>query len=276
MNTLVSTKSAWGRIGLAVSGVATEALALEIADHLARGFGAELEVLFSAPDLAALTPWIAEGYITSIQLNATEMIQAQAAVQENAARAAFGALKQPQKSFHALKATQWLDLGYRARLCDLMVFDDMTARGLGLLAEGFEQVLMEERTPVFVARQPLTETSNVLVAWDGKTSSSQATRLALPLLKTAKRVVIASVETVDGPDIERLADYLDVHGIVAETRLLKASHDIARTLIEAAHDIEADLLVSGAFGHSRLREFVFGGTTRDLLAAPDLNLFLAH
>lgn len=79
-------------------------------------------------------------------------------------------------------------------------------------------------------------------------------------------------------DAARLQEFLAVRGIAADVQTLTETGDVASVLVKAAMAIEANLLVSGAFGHPRLQEFIFGGTTRSLLnAAPGSpSLFLSH
>lgn len=162
------------------------------------------------------------------------------------------------------------------RLSDLMVFSDVSARGQGMLSEAFQQVLMEERTGVFIARKPFNINGTAVVAWDGKEPSSRAARRAVPLLKKASRIVIIGAPVGDQPpELERLAAYYAAHGLKAEVDVLPKG-DVVQALTAAAERHKADYMVAGAYGRSRLREFAFGGTTRALLQHTQLNLYMAH
>ena len=266
----------WARIGLALNGLHQESQAISTASDLAQLFSAELAFLYAPPDVSSMTPWIAEGYITGIQLNAFDTLRQQAIEQEKVARKSYDSSDYLRKSFSILTSPQWLDLGLKARLCDVMVFDDQASRGLGFLSEGFEQVLIEEQSAILVARTPLNGAKTAIIAWDGKAPSSRAARCAVPLLKHCELVVILNVESDDPVDVNLLAQYYAAHGIQAQCELRPRSHDIAQTVLECAKTHHADLIIAGAFGHSRLREFVFGGTTKALLAASKFNLFMAH
>ena len=85
-------------------------------------------------------------------------------------------------------------------------------------------------------------------------------------MEAAQRVVIAHVtEEIDPTPLNAVAGYLERHGIAAETRLLPRRGSVADTLMAAADAHQADLIVLGAYGHSRARERVFGGCTRGFL-----------
>jgi len=77
-------------------------------------------------------------------------------------------------------------------------------------------------------------------------------------------------------DPARLQAYYAARGIEADIDLLPDSGDAGPVLLYAARKADADVLVAGAFGHPRLQEFIFGGTTRSLLASDQPSLFLSH
>lgn len=266
----------WSRISVPVSGTAGEALALELAAQLAAAFQAQLNVLFTPPDPAELAPWLGEGFMGTVQMATMESLKTAAEESELAARAQFATVECPGKSFTALNSPVWQDLAMETRLSDLMVFSDVSARGQGMLSEAFQQVLMEERTGVFIARKSFNINGTAVVAWDGKEPSSRAARRAVPLLKKASRIVIIGAPVGDQPpELERLAAYYAAHGLKAEVDSLPKG-DVVQALTAAAERYKADYMVAGAYGRSRLREFAFGGTTRALLQHTQLNLYMAH
>ena len=123
----------------------------------------------------------------------------------------------------------------------------------------------------------------VLIGWNATSESARAVREALPILKTAKKVIVLSINPQRGisGDGDRPADdlirHLARHGVAAEAKHTLVS-DISEgeALLSFASDCGADLLVCGMYGHSRLREFAFGGVTRSLLAAMTLPSLLTH
>ncbi|TGT03621.1 universal stress protein, partial [Mesorhizobium sp. M8A.F.Ca.ET.213.01.1.1] len=101
---------------------------------------------------------------------------------------------------------------------------------------------------------------------------------ALPFLAVANEVIVATIDT-DRSESARysLADvaaYLENHGIMPQTELLAGEAEGDR-LVAFARSIHADLIVSGAYGHSRLREWAFGGVTRSLIEDSSINRFMS-
>ncbi|MDV6329572.1 universal stress protein [Asticcacaulis sp. 201] len=267
---------AWSRISIPVSGTVSEILALDLAGQIAAAFGAQLNVLFTPPDPAELAPWLGEGFMGTVQMSTMESLKQAADESELTARSQFGAVPYPSKIFTALESPVWQDLALETRLSDLMVFSDASAKGQGMLSEAFQQVMMEERAGVFIARRAFNIGGTALVAWDGKEPSSRAARRAVPLLKKAAKVVVVGAPTGDAPaDLSRLAAYYAGHGLTVEVETL-AKGDVVALLTEATERHQADYMVAGAFGRSRVREFVFGGTTRALLQNTSINLYMAH
>ncbi|MDC7684334.1 universal stress protein [Asticcacaulis sp. BYS171W] len=267
----------WARISIPVSGSDSEAVSVDIAASVAAGFGAQLNFLFAPPDPAELAPWLGEGFMGTVQVAAMDGLKTAAEEAEAAAREAFDALGYDSKVFLPLKSPVWQCLAVETRLSDLVVFGDESARGRGLLSEAFQQVLMEERAGVFIARQPFDLSGPAVVAWDGKEPSSRAARRAIPLLKKASKVVIVGAPVGESPaDLGKLARYYMLHGLNVEIDLLSKTNDLIGALVEANKRHGAQYMVAGAFGRSRLREFAFGGTTRALLHNTNLNLYMAH
>lgn len=120
----------------------------------------------------------------------------------------------------------------------------------------------------------------VLIAWKRTRESTRAVHDALPLLTRAKSVTVMEVnpETGDthiaGADI---ALHLARHGVKAEVSSTVAGEiDVGNAILSRASDVGADLLVMGAYGHSRLREFVFGGVTLEVLRHMTVPVLMSH
>lgn len=273
---MAATGQAWSRVTIPVSGHGNEAVTLEIAARIAEAFGAEMNVLFAPADPAELSPWLGEGFMGTVQMSTLDSLKAASEESELIARAQFSAVPYAAKTFSALESPVWQDLASETRLSDLVVFGETSAKGQGMLSEAFQQVLMEERAGVFIARRPLTIEGTAVVAWDGKEPSSRAARRAVPMLKKAARVVIVGSPVGDNPaSLDRLAGYYAAHGITAEIDSFPKG-EIHTQLCDAYDRHGADYMVAGAYGRSRLREFAFGGTTRHLLQHTSLNLYMAH
>jgi nucleotide-binding universal stress UspA family protein len=144
-----------------------------------------------------------------------------------------------------------------------------------------ESALFESGRPVLIAppSAPRSLGTNVLIAWNCSTEQARTTADAMPFLRLAERVTIVTVEgaTVAGPSGEEMARALKVNGIDAETITLKSRKGGAgETLLNKADELGCDLIVKGAYTQSRLRQMIFGGTTRHILANAKLPVLMAH
>lgn len=131
---------------------------------------------------------------------------------------------------------------------------------------------------------------NILIAWNASKEAARAVREALPLLAQAERVTVAIFDADlhpaglgDAPGADLIA-WLARHGVTAEVvlaqtprqGLLKRAGDVGEALLVLAGDRGCDLLVLGAYGHSRLRETLLGGVTRTVLEGMTLPVLMAH
>ena len=268
----------WARIMAPLSGGQGDKATLAAALALAEPFGAELSGVYTPADVADVMPWMGEGFMGGVQTTALESLKEAAQAGEKNARAVMDACGYAKKQFVSLQTPVWAALSAEARLSDLVVFTNDPARGRGPLGEAFQQVLADEQRPVLIAREGLVIGGVVAVAWDGGKEASRAARLALPLLEKAKSAVILAAPKASSRafDPGKLQSYYAARGVKAEIDLLPDSGDAAPVLLYAARKANADILVAGAFGHPRLQEFIFGGTTRTLLNSDHPSLFLSH
>jgi nucleotide-binding universal stress UspA family protein len=123
----------------------------------------------------------------------------------------------------------------------------------------------------------------VLVAWDGSREAARAVNDALPILERASSVTVLSVNPPQtGDDTRRLAGadialHLARHGVKAEAaRRVVTEISVGDTLLNEIADKGIDLLVMGAYGHSRLRELVLGGATRQILGSMTVPVLISH
>jgi nucleotide-binding universal stress UspA family protein len=147
------------------------------------------------------------------------------------------------------------------------------------IAEG---VLFGSGGPVwlFPAEEATGHLESVAVAWDGGRAAARALRDALPVLGQTKHVTILSA-TDDKPMDELLLPevqrHLEEHGLAVSTELFsRGDRPIGAALQQAALDGGAGLLVMGAYGHNRLREFVLGGATKSVLSDRKLPILMSH
>lgn len=273
-----TAKTSWARIMAPLSGGKGDAAVLAAAAELARPFEAEVAGVYAPADVADLMPWMGEGFMGGVQISAVESLKEAASEGEKIAKAALEACPAPHKSFMTLESPVWASLAAESRLSDVVVFDNDAACGRGALAEAFQQLVANEQRPTVVARPGLKADGVIVIAWDGGKEATRAARTALPLLEKASKVVILGAPAASTRDFEpeRLRDFLSARGVEAEVHLIVESGDAAGLLLKAAHSLGANLMVAGAFGHPRLREFIFGGATRSFLHADSPSLFLSH
>lgn len=142
-------------------------------------------------------------------------------------------------------------------------------------------VALGARAPVLAVPQSLDRLRPehpVVIAWNGSPEAAAAMRASLPLLGLARNVQVVEVEKRITPwPSDLAARYLARHGIEAEiVQRERIDGSVSKAIERAAFDIDAGMIVMGAYGRSRLREFLLGGVTRDLLAECGLPLLLAH
>jgi nucleotide-binding universal stress UspA family protein len=144
-----------------------------------------------------------------------------------------------------------------------------------------ESALFESGRPVLIAppAAPRSLATNVLIAWNCSTEQARTTAFAMPLLRLAERITICTVEgaTVAGPSGEQLARALAINGITAQTiTIAPGKRSAGEALLAKAEELGCDLIVKGAYTQSRLRQMIFGGTTRHILTHARLPVLMAH
>ena len=172
------------------------------------------------------------------------------------------------------------------RYADLIVVTQVDREGEeGVELDFDERVVMEAGRPVLVLpRVDLPKKlGKVLVGWNGTRESARALFDALPVLKRADEATVVWVDpqrereqagVLAGADI---ATVLARHGAkVTSEPLATAGLNAGEALLQRAGDAGADMLVMGAYGHSRMREFVFGGATRHVLRHAKIPVLMSH
>ncbi len=172
-------------------------------------------------------------------------------------------------------------IGSRGRVFDLIVLGRPGPEPQNPRTPPLEVALFDSGRPVLVVPQsaPRTLARNVLVAWNRSTQQARTNAFALPLLRLAEQVTVLTVEggTVSGPSGEEAARHLQRNGIQATALTVKRG---ARTpgeiILDHAASLGCDLLIKTAYTQSRLRQMIFGGATRHILANAALPVLMAH
>lgn len=177
-------------------------------------------------------------------------------------------------------------VGMLARFSDLVVLDRPYGEGKSYTSEAIlEASLFEGGAPVLVlpGKQRDAEFGKrVVLAWNQSNESLHAARAALPILKAASAVNITIIDPpTHGPERSdpggMLSQLLSRHGIHAEVSVLaRTLPKTSEVLSRHARDVNADLIVMGAYGHSRFREAILGGTTRNMLEMAEIPVLMAH
>lgn len=172
-----------------------------------------------------------------------------------------------------------------SRLADIIVLslDNAASKVRAHPLLSVADVAVDTRCPVLAVpttAKSLDTCGKVLVAWDGGHESANALRAALPMLQSAGSVSLLSIveprKDAGFPSIEA-SEYLSRHGVTSELiERERGALSIEETIESVAGEIGADIIVMGAFGHSRLRETLLGGVTRYFLRDSTIPLFLAH
>jgi nucleotide-binding universal stress UspA family protein len=173
----------------------------------------------------------------------------------------------------------------QARYADLLVLgqadpDDRDEGGL--LLDLPEYVVVHSGRPVLLVPRKGSFSGagkHVMMAWNGSLEAAKAVTGALPLLRAADRVTLALFGDTARHGEEPGADmalYLARHEVQVEVVRRPQPVDAGLAILSLASDFGADLLVMGAYGHSRFREMMLGGATRTILAAATLPVLMAH
>jgi nucleotide-binding universal stress UspA family protein len=173
-----------------------------------------------------------------------------------------------------------------ARYADLVVLGQVDRSNAEVVPAPPEDVLLASGRPAliepYIGLQPGSR-ARVMIAWDAGREASRAVHDALPLLKDAEMAHILSVNRkstatghgeAPGDDIAR---HLARHGVRAEAERMHVQDlSVGDAILARVADLAIDLLVTGAYGHSRMRELVLGGVTRRLLQSMTVPVLMSH
>lgn len=267
---------------------------LTTALSIARDFGAQLVGLFARPDPSEALPYLGDGIsgqvIEDLMQAAREGAdQASARVRTGLekAAAAVGVVIAEKDGGPKLPSVRFLDITGRrdeviaahSRLSDLIVFGEGSTGSAGGTA--LEAAMMSADRPVLIAPKKAWEPvgGSVCIGWDDSPEASSAVLMSIPFLEKAKSVTILCINGKDrNPGhSSTLIDYLALHGVAAQVHDIDAQGKPAgEVLLDEAEKAKADLLVMGGYGHSRLRQFLIGGTTQHVRSHATIPVLMAH
>ena len=261
---------------------------LQTAWLLGSAFGSYLEGFALGP---VLSPFLGADAIGGAVVYDADLRQDDATVQES--RKAFEQAmtersKQPAPgrapTFGWLKDASQGDgfVGAYGRVFDVTVVGKPGSTAESPRMSTFEAALFDAGRPVVIAppSPPAKLGEVVTVAWNRSAETARTVAFAMPLLERAKTVEVLSVEgsQVPGPSAEEMATLLRRHGIPTTARHVgqRGRMTPGEMVLAEAKSVGADLLIKGAYTQSRLRQMIFGGTTRHIIMEAELPVILAH
>ena len=271
-----------------IDGGKAAAKRIDAAIGLARGFGAHLTGLVVASEpripgfvVAQMPAGAWDETLRQLRLQAETFADGFIAAAERAG------LTADCRIDSALETAVPRIVALQARHADLAILgqadpDDPQPGGAGLIGD----VVLSAGRPVlaipYIGAGP-TLGERVLVAWDGGREAARALNDALPLLKRAKTVSVVAINASNRPDSHGsqagadIALHLARHGVKVQTEALEIPDiRVGDALLSRLSDAAADLLVMGAYGHSRLSETILGGATRTILRAMTVPVLMSH
>jgi nucleotide-binding universal stress UspA family protein len=166
-----------------------------------------------------------------------------------------------------------------ARGADLTVVAQPASSGIDALGpQPIHHIILSSGGPVLMLpRDGLGDTvgQRVVVAWNGSREAARAVKDALPFLTAAETVLVIAAGEDAATSLDAVSSLLKRHGVPVTVKQIEPGHGAGATLLGVAQAERADLLVMGAYGHSRLREIVLGGATREVLRDAHLPVLLS-
>ena len=262
---------------------------IDLAVNLAERFAAHLVGLYPLPvpvppsHLGYYDPALLDPFFRELREKAQEEAEKQRQAFEQAARQR-GLTPEWRMVDEGLEA----DPALHARYADLTIVGQLDPdRGDSeLLRPRPEHVTLASGRPILVvpyAGRYETVGRRVLIGWNATREAARAVNDAMPLLAGADFVTVLTIDAREGPDAHGELPGADIslhlarHGVKAEIeRTVSAGIPAGDVLLSRAADLGADLLVIGAYGHSRVRELLLGGATRSILQSMTLPVLMSH
>ncbi len=230
-----------------------------------------------------ITPVVVEGVLVPAQLSAAEYKELQESLADRQARfvkATQGCVK-PSEWRSAVEPPT-VFLGREARCADIILVEQHGETGNLYQSLDPAGLILNAGRPILTIPGKVSDlgAKTVVVGWKDTREARRAVQDSLPFLHEAERVLVAGVREDDAEDthgIEDVCGYLGRHRIKAHPRTISAAEsNPAEELIRVAQAEGADLIVAGAYGRSRVGEWIFGGVTRDLLRTSPFCCLFSH
>lgn len=271
-----------------VTGGAEDGPALRAALLLGRRFEAHVRALFVRASITEAIPYLGDGLTGGVieslvqsAAKASDESLAAAKAHVDAALAASG-MAAISLSVRVAEGILEDEVAAASRLADLVIYARDPADSSFPDRSLAESTLLGARRPILIVPpgEPATIGAHIAILWDGGTSAAAAFIAALPLIKRADTVEVLTMTSDEeaGPALlDDLNDALTIRGLSATMRAIDPQSSASGAhLLGMATETGADLIVMGGYGHSRLRQLVFGGVTRHMLRNVTVPVLMAH
>lgn len=271
------------RIVLPIDHQGTTEACKKAAFGLAERFGLQVEILHPCS-----APWQRLPYSTELSPfysdDLIEVAREQVSREESDAKAWFERVSQSHAAiktdFVSLEGFVMQAVATRARAADVTVVPSIGAREDAFWDAVREGALILSGRPTLVvpdgSRSEIGE--SVVIAWKDGVEAVRAMAAAAPFLDKAKAISLVTVQEgeTEDPSLAAMAGYLELAGLKVETKTLPATEDIGEAVLLEATTKPGPLLVMGAYGHWRWREWAFGGVTEHVLRNATVPVLMAH
>ncbi len=269
---------------------------LDKAYSVAKYLKSHLEVLHVEPEAKESIPLLGEGMSVSMVEDMIGMAEKEASSRAERARAMFDAsvirhgVDVADKPDGERKVTvSWRHehgredevLARIGRLNDLIVVARPGDSDDVLTPMTLNAAIFESGRPVLVVPPGGTESirKRVAISWNGSVQSARAVSAAVRILEQAEAVMVLTADSsrTSGARGTELVSYLEWHGVKPDTQIFEApAGNVGLRLLEECEKFGADLLVSGAYTHSRMRQLILGGVTKHVLGHAKIPMLMAH
>ena len=279
-----------------LSGAPENEVVLDKAYSVAKDLNSHLEVLHVEPEAKESIPLLGEGMSVSMVEDMISMAEKEASQRAARARKVFddsvkrhGATVSDKPSGERVMTVAWRHEHGRedevvarlGRLNDLIVVARPGDSDDVLTPMTLNAAIFESGRPVLVVPPGGTSSTRkrIAISWNGSVQSARAVSSSIRVLEQADAVMVLTAGSfrTSGARGAELASYLEWHGIVPDTKIFEApAGSVGPRLLEECDKFGADLIVSGAYTHSRMRQLILGGVTKYVLGHSKLPMLMAH
>lgn len=284
------------KILIPIQGTPLSEATLTTAYLLSKNYGTHLAVLHARPDKKDIIPLTGEGLsgtmieevINIAKHESTKRLRVARKIFDNfidqnnieltSVQASSAMEGKITASFTSLTGRENDLITYWARLSDITVISHPNSDDDISTSEVLHAILFESGRPVIIAprEKPKTVGKRICIAWNGSAEAASALHTSLRWINSAEKVGILYTADYQGriANIQDVIDYLKFHGVNAELHQLGNERDVAKNILAACHDFQADMLCMGAYSHPRWKQLILGGVTSYMLDEANLTVLM--